>query len=78
MDRFKIGSVLRIRHARKGTFDVRLEKVEANMITGTIVAGTARYVSKSDRSIGDRIVIPTNKSFIEIKEMGPVDGRRER
>lgn len=66
MENIIAGKEYEIRHARKGVFRILVRDVGETVISGTIVAGRARYMSEPDRCAGDEIVLDLSHTFIEI------------
>lgn len=54
-----IGNAYEVRHSRKGTFDMRITAIGDEWITGVILKGRAKHISKEipDGRVGDTITV---------------------
>jgi hypothetical protein len=64
----QVGQEVKVQHARKGNFRIKITEIDGDMITGTITEGTATYLTEENRTKGDSIRIDTSRSFIKVIE----------
>lgn len=56
-DDLEIDKIYKIIHSRKGTFTLRITEIGEEFVTGIILNGVAKNLSREDDIIGDKITI---------------------
>lgn len=53
----EVGKCYKTMHARKGNFNLEIEEIGDEWITGTIIEGEARYIASSNATRDDQLTV---------------------
>ena len=69
-----VGQEYEVRHSRKGTFCMKVTKVEGEWISGTVISGVAKaMMSYNVAKVGESVTIRDSQSyFIPINLSSPI------